>query len=92
MHVNCTLRKKFGIVVISAMLISLVMGAPIAMLQYQLFQLEVFELISPKLVAILQTYFPLIINLIIIVSAISYAIKFFVIKPILYIKKELEGN
>lgn len=90
MKIRWTLGKKFSLVVGIAMLFTLIMGAPVAYLQYEIFRLGIFTHLSPKLVAILQTYFPLLINLLIFVIAITFALKKFVLKPILQIKEEME--
>lgn len=82
LKVNWTIRKKLGLIIIVATFFSLLMGAPIAFIQHALKNSGILDSFGSKVSTLIQTYFTLISNLIILVSFMSFGVKKIVVKPI----------
>ncbi|WP_416148523.1 methyl-accepting chemotaxis protein [Salipaludibacillus sp. HK11] len=86
-----TIRKKMVSVIVIATLFSLLMGAPISYLQIILFESGALDVLGTQLNSILQTYFTIIVNLIIMVSFLLTGLKWVVMKPIDKMNKTLQS-
>ncbi|RWZ55299.1 HAMP domain-containing protein [Halobacillus fulvus] len=85
-----TIARKLMAIIVVATLFSLLMGAPISYLQRQLFNSGILDVLGSTGVAFLQTYFTIIINLIIMIVFVGYGIKKYVSKPLKYVSSEME--
>ncbi|CAM3924860.1 methyl-accepting chemotaxis protein [Alkalicoccus chagannorensis] len=77
-----TIRRKMTLLIIGATLLSLLLGAPISYIQFLVFDSGVTEFLGDGINSILQTYFTLIINTLIIVLILSYGLRRMVIQPV----------
>ncbi len=77
-----SIARKFALLIVGASLFSLIMGTPIAILQEKLFSSSLLDFLGNRVSTFAATYFTLIVNLIILVGAVSYGVKKLVLKPI----------
>nr|WP_185806811.1 methyl-accepting chemotaxis protein [Bacillus sp. HMF5848] len=80
--IKWTIKRKIGVVIVVATLISVLAGAPIAYVQNLLFESGILNILGNKITSLVQTYFTLIVNLVILLGFVNYAINRFVLKPI----------
>ncbi|MCA0969754.1 methyl-accepting chemotaxis protein [Halobacillus litoralis] len=84
-----TIAKKLMLIVFAATIFNLLMGTPISYLQRRLFNSGILDVFGSTSVAFLQTYFTIVINLIIMIAFVGYGIKKYVSKPLRYISTEV---
>lgn len=76
------LGKKISLFILLGSVFSLILGAPIAYLQMFIFDLGLFDFLGERVNTMLQTYFTLIINLVIMIAFVGYGLRRHVIGPI----------
>lgn len=77
-----TIRKKLVAIIVVATLFSLIMGAPISYIQLIVFESGILDVLGTQVNSILQTYFTIIVNLIIVVTFLLLGLRFVVIYPV----------
>ncbi len=84
-----SIQRKMTLLIISATIFSLLMGVPLSYLKSIIFGFDFINLLGPFVKGLLDTYFILIANLIIMIVFIGIGIKHFVVKPIQHITNQL---
>lgn len=82
LNMKWTITKAMGLVIISATIISLLLGSPIAYLKQWVFETGVFDLLGNQLRLMIETYFTLIVNTLILILFLSIGLKKIVINPL----------
>lgn len=85
-----SISKKLAILIICATIFSLLMGTPIAYIKQLIFSLGFLNILGDQIVVLLETYFTLIMNTLILIGFVIFGIKRFVIKPIHEIMNTLD--
>lgn len=86
---NITIAKKLMLIVFAATVVNLLLGTPISYLQHRLFNSGALDVFGSTTVSFLQTYFTIVINLIIVVTFVGWGIKRYVSKPLQYMSIEV---
>ncbi len=77
-----SIARKMTLVVLGATLFSLAAGAPVAYAQYLLAQSGALDLVGTTVANLLQTYFTLIVNTLILLAFVFTGLRFLVVKPL----------
>ncbi|MFZ3580088.1 methyl-accepting chemotaxis protein [Virgibacillus sp. DJP39] len=88
--IKWTLKKKISLLIVCATLFSLLMGAPISYIQNLVLDSGALEFLDEGINTIVQTYFTIIVNLIIMIVFVMYGLKKFVEQPINKMMQDLE--
>lgn len=80
--IKWTISRKIGLTIIGASMLSLLLGAPIAYLKTFLFSLEAMQLLGVTVTEMLNTYFTLIVNIIILVLFVHLSVRKYVKQPL----------
>lgn len=88
-RIKWSIQRKIVFLIISATIFSLLMGVPIAYVKTLLLGFEFINLLGPFIKGLIDTYFTLIANLIIMIGFIGVGIRHFVVKPIQNITNQL---
>ncbi|KHE72223.1 methyl-accepting chemotaxis protein [Halobacillus sp. BBL2006] len=78
-----SINRKLMLIVFLATLFSLLLGTPISYLQRRMLNSGLLDVLGSTGVAFIQTYFTIIVNLIIMVMFVGYGIRKYVSKPLL---------
>ncbi|WP_246421655.1 methyl-accepting chemotaxis protein [Texcoconibacillus texcoconensis] len=86
-----TIGRKLALLIIAAMLFSLIAGAPIAYMQMAIFESGALDVLGTTVNNVLQTYFTLIMNIIITVTFLTIGIRKFVTRPIRELEETIDA-
>lgn len=85
------LRRKMAALIIAATVFTLIMGAPIAYVQFLIFSSGIPDMVGGQAATLLNAYFQTIVNLVIMISVVLFGIRRFIVKPMTAMTAQLEG-
>ncbi|WP_100404237.1 methyl-accepting chemotaxis protein [Bacillus solitudinis] len=77
-----SIQRKMTYVILSATIFSLVMGVPISYMKHLVLELDLLNLFGNRIKGVIETYFTITVNLVIMIGFVGYGIKRYVVKPI----------
>ncbi|ADH98169.1 methyl-accepting chemotaxis protein [Salisediminibacterium selenitireducens] len=86
-----SLRRKMAALIIAATVFTLIMGAPIAYVQFLIFSSGIPDLVGDQAATLLNTYFQTIVNLVIMISVVLFGIRRFIVRPMTEMTNQLEA-
>ncbi|WP_051189200.1 methyl-accepting chemotaxis protein [Halalkalibacillus halophilus] len=87
---DMTINKRLAIILIIATFLSVILGAPIAFAQNMILQSGLLDFLGDTLYSIVQTYFTLIVNLIILISFLIWGVRRYVVRPLLEVQHTVD--
>lgn len=89
-NIKWSIKRKMSLLIILASIFSLLMGAPISYIQMLIFNANMLNFLGDGITSFLQTYFVLIINIIIMILFVIYGINRMILRPVNQIVNDLE--
>lgn len=90
-NLKWSIRRKTTFIILGATVFSLIMGVPIAFIQHLILETALFDLFGQGIKRIIETYFTIIVNLLVMIVFIGFGIKQIVVKPINKIIEDLNN-
>ncbi|WP_181186129.1 methyl-accepting chemotaxis protein [Alkalicoccus urumqiensis] len=85
-----TISRKMTLLIVGATLFSLLMGAPISYIQLLVFDSGVLSFLGSEVNSILQTYFTLIVNTLILVIVVFIGLRRIVLRPVMEMNETIQ--